>query len=150
MAAPGPVVSLTSSRPLLCLQVPFGHLSGKQPSFLPWKDYREPHNQPNYQAFSRGRTLASQVNLSSSGLSRDEQNPHMPPSGVTFQAKSWLTKPLLTTGLSGLMQRNLIVSLSPSECQILEGSGREKNTKCEGKSFSFGYPPGFPKLSYRV
>ena len=45
------------------------------------------------------------------------------------------------TGLNGFMQRNLMSSLTPSECQILEGSGREKNTKCDGKSFSFWYPP---------
>ena len=45
------------------------------------------------------------------------------------------------TGLNGFMQRNLLSSLTPSECQVLEGSGREKNTKCEGKSFSFWYPP---------
>ena len=46
---------------------------------------------------------------------------------------------LLMTGLNGFMQRNLLSSLTPSECQVLEGSGREKNTKCEGKSFSFWY-----------
>ena len=32
----------------------FSHLSGRQPSFLPWKDCHEPHNQPRYQASSRG------------------------------------------------------------------------------------------------
>ena len=44
------------------------------------------------------------------------------------------------TGLNGFMQRNLMSLLTPSECQILEGSDREKNTKCKGKSFSFWYP----------
>ena len=48
------------------------------------------------------------------------------------------------TGLIGSMQRNLMSSLTPSECQVLEGSGREKNTKCEGNSFSFWYSPRLP------
>ena len=64
------------------------------------------------------------------------------------------------TGLNGSMQRKFMSSLTPSECQVLEGSGREKNIKCEGKSFSFWYPfiyllhlisCTFPcSLSYRV
>ena len=62
----------------------FIYLSGKQPSFLPWKDCHELHNQPRYQASSCGLLLASQVNPSSSGLPGDDQNPDMPPSGVTF------------------------------------------------------------------
>ena len=69
----------------------FSHLSGKQPSFLPWKDCHEPHNQPRCQASSCGLLLASQVNPSSSGLPGDNQNPDMPPSGVTFQSKYRLT-----------------------------------------------------------
>ena len=39
------------------------------------------------------------------------------------------------------MQRNLISSLIPSEWQILDGSGRVKNIKHEGKSLSFQYSP---------
>ena len=53
----------------------FSHFLGKQPSFLPWKDCHEPHNQPRYQAFSHGLSLALQVNPSSSGLSRYDQHP---------------------------------------------------------------------------
>ena len=70
----------------------FWHLSGKQPSFLPWKDCHEPHSQPKCQAFSCGLSLISQVNPSSSGLSGDDQNPdvHDIP-GVTFQSKSGFT-----------------------------------------------------------
>ena len=67
------------------------HLSGKQPSFLPWKDCHEPHNQTRYQASSCGLLLASQVNPSSSGLAGDDQTPDVPPSGVTFQSKYQLT-----------------------------------------------------------
>ena len=113
------------------------HLSGKQPPFLPWKDCHEPHNQPRCYAFSCGLSLASQVNPSSSSFSGDHQNPDMPPPGVKFQSKSWFTKPPLMTGLIGFIQRNLMSSLTASECQIMEESGREKNTNCEGKSFSF-------------
>ena len=75
---------------------------------------------------SRGLLLSSQVNPTSSGLSGDIQNPDMPPSTVTFQSKSCLTKPPLMTGLSGFMQRNLMLSLTASECQTLGGSCREK------------------------
>ena len=69
----------------------FSHLSGKQPWFLPWKDCHKLHSQPKYQAFSCGLSLALKVNPSSSGLSGDNQNPDMPPSGVTFQSKHRLT-----------------------------------------------------------
>ena len=52
-----------------------------------------------------------------------------------------VNKPPLMTGLNGFMQRNITSSLTPSKRQIPEGSGKEKNTKCKGKSFSFWYPP---------
>ena len=92
LASPVPVVSLKALRLPLCLQGSFfSHLSGKQPSFLPWKDCHEPHNHSRYQASSCGLLLALQVNPSSSGLPGDNQNPDMLPSGVTFQSKYRLT-----------------------------------------------------------
>ena len=99
LALPVPVVLLNPWGFHCACRFLFSHLSGKQPLFLPWKDCHEPHNQPGYQASSRGLLLASQVNPSSSGLPGDNQNPDMPPSGVTFQWKSWLTKPPLMAGL---------------------------------------------------
>ncbi|KAF6088418.1 hypothetical protein HJG60_008243 [Phyllostomus discolor] len=130
------VVSLKSLRLPLCYRFLLAIFQESNLRSFPGKTAMNHTTNQSTRLF-HGLTLASQVNPSSSGLSGDDQNPYMPPSGMTFQSKSWSTKPLFTTGLIGFMQRNLILSLIPSECQILEGSGREKTTKREGKSFSF-------------
>ena len=123
----------------MCLMVPPSHLSRKQPSFLPWKGCHKSHNKLFTRLFSSGLSLALKVNPSSSRLPGNNQSPSMLSSGITFQSKSWLTKPPLAIGFIGFIQRDLISPLTPSECQILEGSGREENIKHEGKSLSFIY-----------
>ena len=82
----------------------FSHLSGKQPSFLLWKDCHELHNQARYQAFS---CFASQSQFLRASWWQPE------PRHASFRrdipVKASVNK-LLMTGLNGFMQRNLMSS----------------------------------------
>ena len=91
--------------------------------------------------FFSGLSLAFKVNLSSPGFSGQWPEPQPASFRHDIPIRVSVDKPPLVPAVIGFMQKTLMPSLCPSECQILDGSGREKNTKSEGKSLSFYYPP---------